>query len=375
MLTGNNGILTRVREASKQTDIEQEKEIIKFAYNSVLIEKVSNGDSTAITSEDMNEELVNQGATAIGNNPITVTFTNSKRQYTINNGSIEYAGLKETVEIDALAVKTSPSTYYGKTVNYSIKIKTSVGDSQNIPEDGKWKIFYSDGEHIFLIPDGYLAVTPTIGYVGIQMSLTGLEDDGEPYSYATCWTYPPTWSDDKTYRQDTLFKATGYTLNSNWYNSKCVRTLLDTNNWTNFVDTTYANYAIGGPTLEMFVDSWNDMEYLTLYTNTDLDGNNRGYYVGTGGSDTTDFMVNLSEDVAGYGNTLYFPHQRKVGNCAGYRLASPSADTYGNSMIMYVYNMGYLYNGDDCIGSRPIVALKSDVKLEAGTTYDFNISK
>ncbi len=37
-----------------------------------------------VTSEDLNIELTNQGAQATGSNPIKVTFTASKRQYTIN---------------------------------------------------------------------------------------------------------------------------------------------------------------------------------------------------------------------------------------------------------------------------------------------------
>lgn len=60
---------------------------------------MSNGDSTAITAGDLNTELSNQGAFASGSNPITVTFNDSKRQYTINsNGTIEYAGIKSDDE-------------------------------------------------------------------------------------------------------------------------------------------------------------------------------------------------------------------------------------------------------------------------------------
>ena len=95
MLSGNNGILQKATEAKTQTEIGQEKEIVSLAYNSALAKKVSDGDSTAITAGDLNTELTNQGAFAKGNNPITVTFDDSKRQYTINsNGMIEYSGIK-----------------------------------------------------------------------------------------------------------------------------------------------------------------------------------------------------------------------------------------------------------------------------------------
>ena len=94
MLSGDNGILQKATDAKEQSGIGQEKEIVALAYNSVLAKKVSNGDSTPVTLEDMNTELTNQGATASGSNPIKVTFTASKRQYTINNGSIEYVGIE-----------------------------------------------------------------------------------------------------------------------------------------------------------------------------------------------------------------------------------------------------------------------------------------
>lgn len=93
MLAGDNGILRKATDAKTESEKGQEKEIVALAYNSALTKKVGNGDSTVVTSEDMNSELANQGATASGNSPITVTFEKSKRQYTINsNGIIEYAG-------------------------------------------------------------------------------------------------------------------------------------------------------------------------------------------------------------------------------------------------------------------------------------------
>ena len=94
MLSGNNGILQKATDAKTETEKGQEREIVAFAYNSALAKKISNGDSTPVTASDLNTELTNQGASADGSNPITVIFTDSKRQYTLNsNGIITYAGL------------------------------------------------------------------------------------------------------------------------------------------------------------------------------------------------------------------------------------------------------------------------------------------
>ncbi|HCC03762.1 MAG TPA: hypothetical protein DEP51_02750 [Clostridiales bacterium] len=116
MLSGDNSILQKATDAKTLTGIQQEKEIIALAYNSALAKKVGNGDSTPVTSEDMNTELTNQGATASGSNPIKVTFNASKRKYTINNDSIEYAGIQseENNENDWIVAWTYDGTNWSE---------------------------------------------------------------------------------------------------------------------------------------------------------------------------------------------------------------------------------------------------------------------
>ena len=119
MLSGDNGILKRAGDAKTESEKSQEQEIVALAYNSALAKKVGNGDSTQVTSEDMNTELTNQGATADGSNPIIVTFTTSQRQYTINNGIIKFAGIKNnedtetgsvTIELSIAGTKVNATT-------------------------------------------------------------------------------------------------------------------------------------------------------------------------------------------------------------------------------------------------------------------------
>lgn len=87
MLTGENGILTQAQNASKQTEIAEEKEQIALAYNGVKTKK----EGEDVTSGELDAELKANGAdaTATGTDPITVTFNDSKRSYTIDaNGNI-----------------------------------------------------------------------------------------------------------------------------------------------------------------------------------------------------------------------------------------------------------------------------------------------
>ena len=219
----------------------------------------------------------------------------------------------------------------------------------------KWKVFYATTDKIYLIASDYVHYSKlTNAYKnGASCYNTGTH----PYSY--CWKSGGT-SLETTGRQDEIFMATGYTLNSSKNNSKCVSGLLNTNNWTDFVDTNYADYAIGEPTLNMYIASWNAKGYTTLYTNT----NTHGYYVGTSANPkTTD--VDMS-NTAGYADTLYYPHQSDYSNCSGYWLAAPSA--YSPYIFVCVYCSGAVHSGGDCsnsiYGVRPLVSLKSGVTLQ-----------
>ena len=99
MLSGDNGILQRAATAKTETEIGQEKEIIALAYNASLAKKRGDMYLTQVTAQDLNPELTKQGASASGDNPIKVTFNDSKRQYIINNGSIEYEGIQSEGEL------------------------------------------------------------------------------------------------------------------------------------------------------------------------------------------------------------------------------------------------------------------------------------
>ena len=111
MLSGDNGILQKATTAKTETEKSQEEEIVALAYNSALAKKVSTGDSTPVTANDLNTELTNQGATATGSTPIKVTFTVSQRQYTItSSGEIIFAGIKNGDEQDANELPTALGT-------------------------------------------------------------------------------------------------------------------------------------------------------------------------------------------------------------------------------------------------------------------------
>ena len=176
--------------------------------------------------------------------------------------------------------------------------------------------------------------------------------------------------------------ATGYSLKK-YDNSKCVSNLLDTDNWTSFLDdsngTKIGQYAIGGPTLEMWCESWNSVvnshsTFKKLYAK---DTANYGYYVSSDTTekqnylymnDTTDSLSSTDLSELGQQFPMYFPHTSLYSNCSSYLLASPSAQSkYYFVTVSYTGRVGSCYYNNKN-GLRPVVCLNSDVSA----TYDAN---
>ena len=259
--------------------------------------------------------------------------------------------LAEDEEPSEGLAETVTGNNYGDYVDYPIDLNGD-GDTTN-----DWRIFYNDGEHVFFIAADYIENTSSyLDNVGTGMSTYS--------SYGLYWNPAPT---AQTVNSSTLrlFKQswTGdYSTNNN---GRCVSTLLNTNNWDGFVDNSYADYAIGAPTIEMWVASWNTKEYTQLYTNT----NETGYYIGNTESSTT-YRYRLSNNT-GYNDTLYFPHHSGTmdngGTCWGYWFASPSAYDDGN--LLYVTYDGYIDYTEhifSLLDIRPVVCLNANITATKG---------
>lgn len=248
------------------------------------------------------------------------TSANAEIPHYSENGTISFAmGMKNVtlyavwVRYGKLSEKITPEDY-GKTINYSANGITD------------WKVFYNDGENVFLITSDYLPVekVPTE-----STGMTTLE------KYQVYWAnvIAPSY---QTVNSNILnrFKATGYTLNSEKANSKMASTLLNTNNWANFVDTNKADCVIGSPTVEMWVESWNAKGYKKLYCDTT---NEYGYYIGEKPNtpsivDDKGYEYNWVkvDETEGYQDKLYYPYYDQLtdglfGECSGIWLASPTA--------------------------------------------------
>ena len=152
-------------------------------------------------------------------------------------------------------------------------ISTKETNADGTP-DYDWRVFYTNGANVFLIADDYV-LNSKIQTEALQLSTNGI--------YSVYWENPSvlgltmnTNSKFLSLKEET-FSFTS-TFDNNNKNYHIASALLDTTKWTNFVNSTYALKAFGGPTVEVWMSSWNKLyPSEKLYWSID----NNHYYIGT----------------------------------------------------------------------------------------------
>ena len=261
-------------------------------------------------------------------------------------------------EGENFADTVTEASHYGDYVEYNVDLNGD-GDITN-----DWRIFYNNGENIFIIAADYVE-SSKVNLGATEMNRVADESGYSSYIYNLNWDGTLTNAGHSAMNEivTSMFMYNDYLVQnptSANTNAKATKAMLTQPAWDSFRDSNnYAQFVIGGPTLEMWVASYNAKGYTPLYTNV----NNTGYYIGNS-EGTTDYYYSVTDDSNnGYGDTLYFPHQKVVSNCYGYWLASPSADD--TDRVMYVYYaglVGFNYYHYNLVGVRPLVSLKSEVK-------------
>ena len=381
MLTGDNGILKRAGEAKERTDEEQ---IIEKAKMDILANQTSKL-SGKINEKELKSILTKYGTLSTEENIIDKKLTTTDGKYVIPvskfyNGNV----LEATIE------NTEPKNYYADIIDNDVDIGVSLDDKDQYD----WKIFYKDDTNIYIIAEDYVPMANSL-----MPTITGrTENSSTPYSLY--WPYnsgniqngkdgsadifgdathnvaTKTLNIANKFLDDWKPKVTGTNSVSENSNAKMVAALMDTSLWANFATSTKVSgltskagelSAIGGPTLEMWVKSWNkvhgsesdDTNKLQLY----YASNATGYFVGT--SENPDINSSYSANqsrTTGYTDHLYYPHTSAVDNCYGYWLTSPS--TVFASSVMLVRCNGSVIYGDvrhTKYGVRPLVCLPSDI--------------
>ena len=334
MLTGQNGILTQAQNAKKDTETAS---LIEQAKTDVLGIQAGNGGKIS------KDEFVNvlkkyfDGVPEAEDLPddlttLTLTTKTEYGSYPIKISDIYNGTLEGTTTTGGEVTEVSAANY-GDKVNYVSKKEETEGTNLT------WRIFYDDENYVYLI--------------------SSKEDGSNTVDACTLEDYISKYEvGSDAVPQELRF------LNSQWYgvlgstpstndNAKAVAYLMDQSVWDEYKDNTgHASYAIGGPTLELFMNSYNNSEEttneikITNCTSTGYSENNAPNW--------------LSVD---YNNGIY-----NNGSSSYWWLASPY-DSYNNARdVFYVFGFGgFLYGVyvSYASGLRPIVLIpKSEFQYQ-----------
>ena len=255
----------------------------------------------------------------------------------------------ETPEVNTITAATMQNdlrSYLGQKIAYGVTY-TDASSYGN----GEWEIFYADGEHIYIITRGHLAdggLTIT-GYNGTS--------DFTAENLQSKYKAVATGLLNKTYDPASAGSELKYT--STYDNMKATQYLLDSTVWASYANNDYAEWAIGAPTIELFVNSFNAYypdDAVTLETPTSY-----GYSI------TLSYSSSVPQDT-------YLNHYTSTDSSPSYYwLACPSNNDSANvrtvggrsaAILADNYNFGNAF--------RPVVCLSSDVQItwdEATSAY------
>ena len=325
------------------------------------------GNGSFCYNNELNKVSIPNTVTSVGENAfwreygnITTIIVPNEATAKIVNGSYNGGTAKVVIAnenmivqntINAAEVANHPVVYCGKEVT-GYNCANSAGIS-------KWKIYHSDGKNIYLIADNYITAEyiPTKDGATMKASIYRTRAYYFEDTLLDKYTGAASITDaDITPWLSYLKSSYGGSDNTN-KNMKATAYLLDTEIWKGFKNSTKAKFAIGAPTLDMFVASYNTRFAKQIETI----------------AQETGYKLKFVEEDE-YRTYLYTcdyltTHQYAENYAYAHWLASPSAID-GNSLIGIYYSGNVNYDGYDesyineILGVRPLVCLEDGVTLE-----------
>ena len=252
---------------------------------------------------------------------------------------------KSRTSVTAEQIAANPEKYYGQV-------------AQNYTAGGKtYRIFYIDTE-------GKFGDKNTV-----YLKADWTSNDTTLSSYTS---YTPSGTDLTTYKKlNPSWAAKRGSSTSSWNeNEHAAAWLCSPSQWTTYVDSAKANYAIGGPSAEMYVESYNQVPHTignytlgAAYRETNVPG----YIYTVNGVQSTISRDDYSTgddtlDYKGYNSMYAVQNGSKSGD---WWLASPSSNYSGYVCYVNSGNAGlYASYYSNSIGVAPLVSLKSGIQVE-----------
>lgn len=354
MLTGDNGILTQANNAKDTTDY-------KNAEEAVQMETAGSFDNNGKYSKDIAKNNLKN------NLGIPADDITDNEDGTL---IVKYKGYTFTVDVNGRLKKD------GGTLATASAVNALIGQIVDYEEDSEevnsWRVYYASDTEMFLISTNTVASSTAFGSSsGIPLRKTGASADysgaadvfsaktesGAGYSYRNVEygkTYNKFWFDTSTADANPRSKATAY--------------LCDPANWTKYIGSTAPSgtYAVGGPTKELFIKSWNASISQTVVQEVSLvsaDVTADGYAY-----NKPDHLYNDDPILKTILPATENGTDGLYNNGTSYWLASPGSDYAGG--VCFVSDRGYVgsYACDGASrGVRPLVSIPmSKVQIEDG---------
>ena len=374
MLTGQNGILSRAQDTRGTNAYTSSVEQAKLAYMAVkteiMTQKVANSSYDATKNAGKLAKIVKQDLAGsewtISPNGIDETVTGEMIKIVYSNATLkkdsielrkpahngeilfEFILSEQDVElyIDGMGINGGVSP----TAGFSEVNREYIDDFGKIvegyPISGIWRLFYVDNDSAYLIRDsiGKKTLRNIPGFDTSKISELGKNLN----SKYTSWD----------------LKTNGESINTNL---KGVAAFLYTANWGDY-KADFATWAIGAPTLEMFITSYNATHTMKIDCMVES-LTSTGYRVGK--SESGGNVTSYGWNILGLGYSTGLDNAIYSTINGSWWLASPSA--VDSSRMMWVYTNGLGNNGSGSSYSnvwtqsmdvRPVVSIPLSVIRE-----------
>ena len=300
----------------------------------------------------------------------TVVGTVDKQDYTAQIPVSIENKYKVATPVNANTIASATDTekannYYGKSVNY-----TSANGVTG------WKIFYADSSNIYLIADDYVDVAKLPRGTDASGNSVGKAPANANTNFPKAALFNNVVISNYStgsVRIRSKYPTAIQQLNKSYFidnptyssedhnNMKAVAYMLDTTAWSTFKDSNgKADYAIGGPTLEMLFKSYNQKHPGKNYEAQATSAIGYKLRINEG---TWKEYTDSESDYLYSGDSLYVLPKSK--GALAMWVASPSAD-YADAVMDVSRDGGVAYHAYyyTCNGFRPLVCLKSNVQLQ-----------
>ncbi len=322
-------------------------------------------DIKVIHTEYGIKEILDTDGTILNTNSLTANKKIEKEGdyvFTVIDNNQNEIKLKVKVRFPFFANGVTANMYGAEVKGYVCPVSEELKGTEN---EMKWRIFYADETNIYLIADDFVP-NANLPATSTEAIVSGTELNKRGTYYANfadivgCYSGSDWIINNRKAKKvaDKWIKWVNKYPDSTNNNIKAVAYMIDTLAWSKFAGEN-AEYAIGGPTFEMYCKSYSKTHEIGIECEQ-MDEN--GYQLKWSNGSYTNYLTNVP--VVKELNNIYMNDTTKA---RGYWIASPHYQSIyvGATDYTLKYLSGYYYyDYYTDFGFRPVVCLSSDVQLK-----------